>query len=475
MTRITQSLIKTYVMLDRSRPILPIDSNTSPNEKRSMDAIRPMLSLLLLVFFMHSAISATPPVSLTWEDCVKEATDKNPTVAAAVAAVSVADAQYKGSYSNFFPQLTASAGFTESDSYVAGVGGANTGPSGLPSIGSYQSAPQGQFSVGVTATQSIFNGFQDVGKVKQGKANLEAARAALALAKSALSNNLKNAFATLLYQQESVDLALAILKREQKNLRLVTMNYEGGQDNKGNQMYQAATVAQAQWQYDHSIRQVVAAAKSLAPILGRPESDNVTVTGKLGARPLERNVDMKSLVARHPQHVQYYYQEVSADAAVTIANQGWYPNVNASAFYGSVGSSFIPQDQRWSVGLSVSFPFFPGTSQIFGAEAARASKVQAQYNTSNTDLNLLTNLEQAYAGLDDALQQVQVDIEFQDADIVRSKIATEKYNNGLMTFEDWTVIETDLITRQQNLLSAELSAMQAEATWEQAKGTGAIP
>ena len=56
----------------------------------------------------------------------------------------------------------------------------------------------------------------------------------------------------------------------------------------------------------------------------------------------------------------------------------------------------------------------------------------------------------------------------------RSTIATEKYNTGLMTFEDWSVIEEDLITREQNLLSRKSTAMQLEATWEQAVGVGAI-
>ena len=45
-----------------------------------------------------------------------------------------------------------------------------------------------------------------------------------------------------------------------------------------------------------------------------------------------------------------------------------------------------------------------------------------------------------------------------------------KYNTGLMTFEDWSVIETDLINREQNLLNAQNNAVQAMASWEQAIG-----
>ena len=43
-----------------------------------------------------------------------------------------------------------------------------------------------------------------------------------------------------------------------------------------------------------------------------------------------------------------------------------------------------------------------------------------------------------------------------------------------MTFEDWSVLDADYATRQQNLLQSQLNAMQAEASWESAEGTGEI-
>jgi hypothetical protein len=58
---------------------------------------------------------------------------------------------------------------------------------------------------------------------------------------------------------------------------------------------------------------------------------------------------------------------------------------------------------------------------------------------------------------------------------LRAEIARSKYNNGLLSFEDWDLIENDLINRQKALLVSVRERVTAEAGWEQARGEGAIP
>ena len=48
-------------------------------------------------------------------------------------------------------------------------------------------------------------------------------------------------------------------------------------------------------------------------------------------------------------------------------------------------------------------------------------------------------------------------------------------NNGLMSFQDFNTITDDYVSQQQTLLSAQLTAVIAEASWEEARGVGAIP
>ncbi len=160
---------------------------------------------------------------------------------------------------------------------------------------------------------------------------------------------------------------------------------------------------------------------------------------------------------------------VSADANIEVVDGNWLPNLSLTGFVGQTGANFPPNGGRWSVGAAITFPFFPGTSNIFNSESARA------YNINNNDVTLYSTLESAYGSLEDAVQQLKVNQLFEEADKARSVISTEKYNTGLMTFEDWAVIEANLVSGEQNLLSSKLTAMEAEATWEQAVGRGAIP
>jgi outer membrane protein TolC len=331
---------------------------------------------------------------------------------------------------------------------------------------------QKQYSESVQLNQSLFNGFTDVGKIEQGHANLLAAQAQLDLEKVTLNASLKTAFAQLLFEQKSVELTAAILSRQQVNLRMIDLRFKGGNENKGSLLFQQATVAQAQFQHDHAVRQLRNAIKQLGALWGEPDLKELTVVGELAGHTPATNLNFEQLAVAHPNHVNYVEQLNSAQAAVKIADGGWYPNLNLIASAGDVGPSWPPDSNRWSAGVSLTFPFFPGTSQIYSAQSARAQKLQAEYTKNSTDFKLIAALENAYEGLLDALAQVQVNEQFQTAAEARSRIANGKYNTGLMTFEDWTVIDQDLVNREQNLLQSQLNAMQAEATWESAEGVG---
>jgi hypothetical protein len=71
-------------------------------------------------------------------------------------------------------------------------------------------------------------------------------------------------------------------------------------------------------------------------------------------------------------------------------------------------------------------------------------------------------------------EKLEVDALFVEAGTSRARIAKEKYNNGLLTFDEWDIIENDLITRQKTLVQTERDRVIAEALWEQVQGRGVI-
>ena len=404
---------------------------------------------------------------MSWQDCVQKIHTGNADLAASVANVKSLDALYGSSYSNFFPQISAQIGYNASSN-----GGSAPNPGSLTQT-VYTST---QYSDALSLNQSLFNGFTDEGKVEQGRANWKAAVAQLELEKVTLSSTLKTNFAQLLFEQKSVELTDAILKRQMTNLRMIDLRFRGGSENKGSLLFQQATVSQARYQHEHAIRQLRNASKQLAALWGDPDNESVRLTGELTAHAPAKAPNFEDIAAKHPNHANYVEQTFSAVAAIKVADGNWYPNVNLLASVGNVSQNefFDPAGSRWSAGVVLTYPLFPGNSNIFGSQNARALKMQAQFQQYSTDYKLVAALETAYEALLDAVAQVGVSEEFQNAAQARSKIANGKYNTGLMTFEDWTVIDQDLVNREQNLLQSQLNAMQAEATWENAEGVGDI-
>jgi len=108
-------------------------------------------------------------------------------------------------------------------------------------------------------------------------------------------------------------------------------------------------------------------------------------------------------------------------------------------------------------------------------QSATATQAASVYTLADTDRQLLTRLQQTLSEYVQAVQLVEVNRSFLEAQRVRAEIARNRYNNGLMSFEDWDQIENELITRQKTMLQTERDRVTAEAAFEQAQGVGAIP
>jgi outer membrane protein TolC len=72
--------------------------------------------------------------------------------------------------------------------------------------------------------------------------------------------------------------------------------------------------------------------------------------------------------------------------------------------------------------------------------------------------------------LSDALEALEVSRTLLAATTERSRIAQEKYINGLLTYDAWDIIENDYISSQANLLNAQKNVLTADAGWQKSYG-----
>jgi outer membrane protein TolC len=407
-----------------------------------------------------ASVSSVPGTQLRWEDCVRLATKQNPDLQASREAVLNSDAVRMGAYSALYPQISASFGDTR------GYQGAN-----LISPSNYSTSYGEQISI----SQMIFNGFATKGNIDQARAQLNLAFANLNGEKASLSFNLKVAFAQLLYAQKLVKISQNVIDIRQSNARLVKLLYEGGSEDRGNMQLSQANLDQAFYSSDQAIRTRDLSGVQLGVYVGQDLPAPVLAEGELQTDVLPAQPDFKTLALLTPSYFQHKAQVDAAAAGITIADSGWYPTVAAAASANRTDVHFPLKNHGWSAGFTVSYPIFQGGATYFDVKAASASLRQALDNLRSGTNDAALTLAQMFKNMVDAEDNVRIQKELLEATSLRYKIAEADYRNGLMTFQDFNSITDDYVGQQQSLLSAQLSAVVAEASWEEARGLGAIP
>ncbi len=231
---------------------------------------------------------------------------------------------------------------------------------------------------------------------------------------------------------------------------------------------------EAQLNYLQAQDAIGVAQKQLAQVLGRDANDDIQVAGEIPLSEPEETPDLKALVKQTPDHLQAVAQENAANAAVTVARANLFPSLNLVGSTGQNNNAFAGNNSSWSVGLTLSYPFFVGGRDYYNEKAALENFSAASENRESVDHGLLTRLKQVLTNYVEAVAKLKVDQGFLEAATVREQIGRSKYNNGLLSFDQWDIIENDLIARQKSVLQSARDRVIGEAAWEQAQGKGAI-
>jgi outer membrane protein TolC len=409
---------------------------------------------ILLVVIALPAWAESPSV-LVWETCVQETAANNPDLRAARANLAAASHKAEAAHSGNLPQLSAGASYSDT--------------SGSATV------PGSSYSTSLSLTQNLFSGFQDQARIEQGVANRTQAEAGLVAARAKLSQDLKAAYAGLRYAQDNVTLTEKIVLRLEENLRLVELRFEAGRENKGAYLLTKASLAQARYENLQARQAMVSAQTQLAKVLGRSEPGALEVLGSVPINEPGVSPDFRQLAQQSPDLQQAQAQERSAVADVTLARAGYYPSLNLTGTVARDGQEWYPDKDRRTVGVNLTIPLYSGGKDYYLTKSAAASLEAASSNKDNTEHQLRVRLRQAYAGYVESAEKLKVDQAFLDAAMMRSEIARSRYNNGLMSFDDWDRIESDLILRQKAYLQSLRERVVAEAGWEQAQGIGVIP
>ena len=413
----------------------------------------------IVIFFVQVAIL---PISgygedvLSWKACIEEAKTNNPELISAVSGVDEKKADKSITVSAFYPQITSSLASSRTKTTTSSTG---------------TTATKDAYSYGLSASQLVFDGLKTLNDTYAAKENIKASQESYRYVSSNVRLNLLTAFVNLLKAQENIKVAEEIFKIRRDNLILISLRYKSGLEHKGALMTAEANLAQADFELAQAKRNIEFTQRQLTKELGRKEFKPITVSGDFVVADSAKNKpNFEELVNKNPSYLQAVAKKNSTSFGIKSSYSTFVPELNGSAGTSKTGSDWTPRDKQWNAGLSLSWPIFEGGLRVAQVSRAQALYNQAVANEKNTKNTVLVDLEETWVDLQDALGNVDVQKKSLSANEERSKIAGAQYSTGFITFDNWIIIENDLVNAKKSYLNASAQALLAEANWIQAKG-----
>lgn len=406
----------------------------------------------------------TPP--LTWDECVAMAREHHPELVSALSLVAQSEAGKSITRGALLPQIDGDLGVSRQWT------GSSTGSSGTAStISSAGTTRSDDYSYGVSGSQLVFDGFSTLWDLEQAAKTINADRFNYDVVSSDVRLNLRVAFVGLLRAQESLRLAERIEKRRLQSRDLIQLRYDAGREHRGSLLTAEANLAQAAFDSAQARRSIRLSQRRLATSMGLSGSEPLGVQGSLDAVfAVEDRPDFDQLAQTTPFLRRLVVLKEAARLGVRSFEAGFFPKVYATASAGRDGGEWPPEREGWGVGASVSMPFFEGGSRVAELARRRATVDQAEAEEKSGLNGVLLTLEEAWTAFRDAADNVSVQEKFLAAAQERGKIAEAEYSTGLISFNDWIIIEDNLVRAEKTYLTARAEALNAEAGWRQAKG-----
>lgn len=399
------------------------------------------------------AFPAAAGEMLDWQACVKEAREKNPSLLAAKAELNQAISQEGVVISDSAPQIT--SGFSRDTSKS-----------------SSSAKWEDTYSYDITGRQLLFDGFKSASDVAAAIKNIKASEYNYNVTSSDIRFNLRLAFAELLRAHVLLAITTDILERREQNLKLVNLRYEAGREHRGSLLLAQADVAQARYEVSQAERNIDLAEGRLAKALGRTIAKDINVSGDFTVRDTQREKpEFVPLAENNPFLMELVAKKNAARFGVNSAESEFFPKVYVNASRGGSASGRPFKDQNeWSAGLEVSFPLFEGGGRMAELSKARAVYSQARAEEKSGLDSVVFTLEDTWKKLQDAQDEVVVRREYLAAAEERAKISRAQYSSGLTSFDNWIIIEDNLVSAKKNFLNTQANSLIAEAAWIQAKG-----
>lgn len=414
--------------------------------------------------------------SATINDCVKYAIQNQPLVKQLKLDEGISNQDIGIALSDWLPQITSSAGFQhylKQPKFLFPNISDPTGPKILIPNGVLYNS-----SIQFSATQNIFN--NDV--YLAGRTARDYRKQASQSTRSAMIElvvDVNKAFYDVLLSYQQLDIIKEEIDRLSKSLKDAYAHYENGTNDVID--YKRATIAvnNAYSQKKNAEESIKAKTSYLKQLMGYPNEKKLTLRSGTGS--LEQDVMLDTLQTVEVNN-RIEYQLLQTNLRLQKSKIDYYRLSFLPSLSAFINYNFIYQNDAFSdlykqsfpnstVGLSLTFPIFEGTKRMHQIRKSNLEFQRLSLDTLNTRNEINTQFVSAMASYKSDL----VSYRFTEQNI---KIAQDVYNTvklqydqGVKTYLEVIVSETDLMTARINNLNALFMLMFSKLDVQRATGS----
>jgi outer membrane protein len=417
-------------------------------------ALRPFATLAI-AGVATAALALVPARADTLEWALVQAYQNNPVLNAQRASLRAQDEAVPQALSGYRPRVavTASVGSQYTSTLSKGVSAALAGP-----VYDVNHAAFTPHAVGVTATQTLFNGFQNANKTRQAEAQVSSGRATLAVTEQTVLLNAATAYMNLVRDA-------AILELQQKNVEVLQEQLRQTRDRFNVGEVTRTDVAQAESRLAAGRAQVLQAESNYISSRASYRQAIGVEPGKLApAAPVDR-FSPKTLAAAIEAGREFNPAVAAAMFGIDVAllqvkiNEGSLlpvvtGQVSVQQAWETNTSTLLQQFNASIVG-QVTVPLYQGGQEYSLIRQAKETLGQQRITLDTQRDQVQANVTQSWGQLEAAKAQIQAT----QAQVNSAEIALNGVREEARVGQRTTL---DVLNAQQELVNARVALVTAQ-------------
>ncbi|RBP34353.1 outer membrane protein [Oceanihabitans sediminis] len=417
-----------------------------------------MKKIIFILFALVSITSQAQDKLWTLQECVEYALENNISVKQSELDLQNAELNKKDAFGNFLPSLNARV----SHSWNIGL---NQDPVTFDAVNSTTRNLSGGISSGV----NIYNGLRNLNQLRRSNLEILASQYQLDNMKDNMSLTIANAFLQILFNKEQLKVLQAQQAITQEELQRTTDLVEAGSLPRGDLLEIEATIASQDQQVVNAENAIFLSKISLAQLLLIEDYENFDIidtayevppTSILNESP--QAIIAKAKETRYDIKIAENNSEI-AEYNLKIAKGAIQPTLSGSYSFGTnyfrsqlfntpEFTDQVSDNKSHGFSLNLNIPIFNGFSVRNNIKRSEIQIENTKYLLEQANLDLETNVYQAYNDAKGALKAYEAALKTEEARSEAFNYSKARYDVGLLNAFDFSQSKNRLENAQSEVV-----------------------